>query len=354
MAQIEVRLAAADDRAAMLAFLRDHWRADHIFVRAPEVFDWQYRTSSGGYNVALAVEAGGAGRILGFLGFIPTGHFDPALGQDEILLAIWKVRDDIAPPGLGLRLLKLIQGQIRPGLIGAVGISDMVGPIYRAFKYHTGTLDHLALFPPHAVERIARGLPSGRSGVAADRPGWHLAPLSPKAGAEVDALARSGPGLRKSAHYLQTRYSEHPWYAYSLRGLYEGEALRAIAVWRRVEAEGAALLRIVDLIGPAAPLAAVSGSLLSEVRAAGADYIDLMCYGFETALLTTAGWISPSDTSGLILPNYFAPFEPRNIEIALAWKDFNDPDRSLALFRADSDQDRPNRLEELDSSGGQT
>jgi hypothetical protein len=48
----------------------------------------------------------------------------------------------------------------------------------------------------------------------------------------------------------------------------------------------------------------------------------------------------------LVLPNYFSPFERRNVEIEFAYK-VTDDTTPVRLFRADSDQDRPNRIEEL-------
>lgn len=338
---ITARLATSADKPQMLAFLADHWRADHIFVLAPKVFDWQYRRPDGDYNIALAMD--GAGVILGFLGYIPTGHFDPALGQDEIMLAIWKVREDMELPGVGLRLLKLIEKTHKPRLIGAIGISDMVGPIYKAFKYRLDQLHHAALFADHCG--VAQNVPdSAFQPRPADEAQLH--PISDKHRDEVERIA-AGPGLVKSWTYLQNRYLAHPHYDYSLCGIFVAGVLQALLVWRRVEAGGRALLRIVDLIGPPESLALVPGALREAVRKAGADYIDLMHHGVDPQVLRLAGFVSPSDHPELILPNFFAPFVAKNTVIKLAYRDFFDPDRELTLFRADSDQDRPNLLSEL-------
>ena len=332
-------------------------RADHIFVTAPEVFDWQYRNRDGHFNVALAVQEGAEPRILGFLGFIPTGHFDPVLGSDEIMLAIWKVREDLAPPGLGLRLLKLIQAQFKPEVIGAIGISDMVGPIYKAFKYRLDRLHHLALFNPDASEhlRIAQNVPEVAFKEPTAHENWTLTSLAetnaPEIHSKVSALAK-GPGLRKSWAYIQARYLMHPWYSYRVMAISNAGELRAVLVWRRVVANGGVILRIVDVIGAGATLANVSRPLVEVLRAEDAEYIDLMQSGLDQAALIGAGWVCPDETPGLILPNFFAPFEARNIEIALAYKSFADPDRTIALFRADSDQDRPNQLSEVTPNAG--
>lgn len=340
---ISLRLAVAADKARMLQFLADHWRADHIFVQAPALFDWQYRKPDGAYHIVLALDE--AGTVLGFLGYIPTGQFDPALGCNEIMLAIWKVREDMVLPGVGLRLLKWIEKTHKPRVIGAIGISDMVEPIYSAFKYRLGELHHAALFGAGgAMGAIARAVPElALAQTSSDR--LRLSDLPSDQGA-VDLVAQ-GPGLKKSWHYLRTRYSEHPYYDYTLRGIFAGDVLQAIVIWRRVAVGDAAVLRIVDVVGPTEALAQVTHALRDAVLAAQADYIDILAGGVDVDCLRTAGFVSPIDHPDLILPNFFNPFEARNVTVKLAYRCFDIPERILALFRADSDQDRPNSLAEL-------
>lgn len=337
-------MAEARDKERMLAFLAAHWREDHIFVLAPEVFDWQYQKPDGDYHIALALDAEDV--ILGFLGYIPTGQFDPDLECDNIMLAVWKVREDMALPGVGLRLLKLIEKTHKPRVIGAIGISDMVGPIYKAFKYTLGQLHHAALFADvSAVGKIAVNVPD-IAFAKVPKDSATLRPISHAASAAVSRIA-TGPGLAKSWTYLQNRFIDHPYYDYTLRGVFCDDVLLSVIVWRKVEVEGDSVLRIVDVIGAPAGLTQVSQALRDEVISAGADYIDILQTGLDEEGLRTAGFVSPNDHKDLILPNFFAPYVASNVTIKLAYRDFETPDRALTLFRADSDQDRPNLLNEL-------
>lgn len=344
MTKISIKMADSRDRPAILAFIAEHWQAQHIFVESPDVFDWQYRAPDGGYHMAIAHSGD---KMLGILGYIPTGRFDPKLGFGEIMLAIWKVREDIAPPSLGLGLLKLIEKTHAASVIGAIGISDMVVPIYKAFKYTVGTLEHVALIPQrHADFAIAHG-----AGIdAVFREGEDKAVLTVLRNRpdhsirqQIDSLAGGLAGLQKSWAYIEERYLNHPWYSYSVATIGSEQALQSVLVWRRVKVDGASILRIVDVVGDIASLAQVANALAQIVRDADAEYIDLLGCGFEMAGLRAAGFASPSWNIGLILPNYFAPFEQRNIEIKFAYK----ADRPLCLFRADSDQDRPNCVTDL-------
>ena len=79
------------------------------------------------------------------------------------------------------------------------------------------------------------------------------------------------------------------------------------------------------------------------MAAVGAEYIDLMQYGTADTVLQAGGWVSADWVEGLVLPNYFAPFVAANVTIKLAYKQFTG-DGPVRLYRADSDQDRPNQV----------
>lgn len=346
---IEIRLANGQDRTAILQFVRAFWREDHIFVLEPSVFDWQYLDKSGRVNMVIAVQNAPAGptTILGVLGFIPVGKFDPKLGDQDIMLALWKVREDISPPGVGLRLLKFIQSQLKPRLIGAIGISDMVGPIYRALGYQLGKLAHAALFNPLMQNNIAiaQNVPEQAFSPAASSGSVRFAPVNPGADIDfrqaVDQLTSSYEPA-KSWAYVAERYLQHPWYDYAVRAVFDGDKLLALVVWRPVKQANAQILRIVDIVGSTEWLSRAASLFIEELQFAGAEYIDIMQLGITDEVLKNGGFISPDWADGLVLPNYFAPFERRNVEISLAYKVFSPEKMPVYLYRADSDQDRPN------------
>lgn len=352
-APIEVRFAALQDEPALLDFIRSHWSPQHVFVHAPKVFDWQYCQENGRLNMVMAVQGE---VLLGVLGFIPTGRFDRELGDRDIMLALWKVREDLAPPGLGLRLLKFLQAQLRPRLIGAIGISEAVVPIYKALGYTLDRLHQAAIFPSAAGAdapdmRIAAGVPAAAfAPFPASTGGLRLEHVPPDASAQTRIAALSGaidalaadrlPG--KSFAYVKERYLDHPFYGYHTGLVWHGETLQSLVFWRRVTCNGAYFLRVVDIIGDAGWLVHGRALLGPVILAEGAEYLDLMQCGTPDEVLQAGGWLSPDWVEGLVLPNYFAPFEARNVTIKLCWKAFG-TEAAPHLYRADSDQDRPNQ-----------
>ena len=106
MTSVEFGICTKDKVEALIDFIDKHWKQDHVFVRNRELFNWQHK-SKDLYNFVLAVEDE---NIIGILGFIPTSQFsDELIVNNEIWLAIWKVRDDIQMPGLGLLMLKFLK-----------------------------------------------------------------------------------------------------------------------------------------------------------------------------------------------------------------------------------------------------
>ncbi len=351
---IQIRFAEPADQPALVEFIRDHWSSTHVFAERPDVFDWQYGTGER-VNMILAAdvrdtESGTTGStVLGILGFIPMGRFDPSLGDRDVLLAIWKVRDD-APPGLGLRLLKQTERDLSARLVGAIGISQIVKPLYGLLKYEVGSMVQSAVVRPDATEyRIADGVPANNGQSAAAEPdpelSFALIDESPGTLAAIEALA-SGQVPAKSHRYLVERYVDHPWYRYQLRLIRVSGRAVAVIVWRTVEAEGARVLRIVDIVGEVDWLARAQGHFQALTVEYDAEYIDLVQTGIDDALLDAGGFLTVGRTDGLILPNYFSPFERRNVEIEFAYR-VTDAETPVRLFRADSDQDRPNRVAEL-------
>jgi hypothetical protein len=356
---IRVRIATADDQQRLIDFVHDHWSATHIFTQRPDVFAWQHLQADGRLNMVLAEEVDVPDeRVLGVLGFIPMGRFDPGLGDRDLLLAIWKVDEATAPPGVGLRLLKFLRSELEPRMIAAIGTSKMVRRIYEVLRYRVGALHQSAIFNPGCRDAlmVAANVPAFAFDQAAELPAdvLKLMPFSADDGARlratVDALGESGiPG--KGWSYVEARYLHHPWYQYETRLVHSGGRPVSVVVWRAVQASDTHVLRIVDVIGDTDWLRHARFALQEEVVRADAEYIDLMQWGIDPALLADAGFVSVDNHPDMLLPNYFAPFEARNMQIELAVKVFDDDDAPVKLFRADSDQDRPNLVSEVEHAG---
>jgi hypothetical protein len=349
MSPLEIRFARREDENQLQEFIGAHWKKGHILSLDRQLLAWQHAPpdDSTKLNFVLAIDQP-TGGIQALLGYIPLRQFDPALPERDIFLAMWKVRGDVKAPGLGVSLLHWLQKNTAADLVCAIGLSQMVVPIYRALGYEVGQLDHHVLLNP-AIEnfRIARGAtptlfpaPSKPAGKLVTLPAGTL----PEGILERDVDHWCQQTLpRKSWHYLLGRYTTHPVYEYYFSFAGDRPRARCLLVWRKIAIEGSACLRIVDLLGDATALADCAGDLQQLLRSHHAEYIDIDHWGVPADSLLQAGFIDRRQHETLIVPAHFEPFEARNIDIGFCYKAFHASRTApIRLLRGDSDQDRPN------------
>jgi hypothetical protein len=100
----------------------------------------------------------------------------------------------------------------------------------------------------------------------------------------------------------------------------------------------------VDFIGPNETFPLLHNFVLDLLKTYNAEYLDLYSYGIPSLLLQKAGFINRQKIKGLIIPNYFEPFERKNVDLIFAYKS-SQMHPAVRLFKADGDQDRPSRIQ---------
>ena len=73
--------------------------------------------------------------------------------------------------------------------------------------------------------------------------------------------------------------------------------------------------RIVDFLGQEKYLSNSVNQIIGLLKDRQAEYIDFYQYGLNELALEKAFFRNKNQNEGLIVPNYFEPFENRNIEI---------------------------------------
>ncbi len=292
-----IRLALADDYPAICAYLEAHWRKEHIFTKSKALFDWQHwNKAKQHYHFVLGCAPDGA--IHGVFGFVPNGQFDPALGYDTIFLCIWSVCEEARGQKLGTRMLDFIEETYKPTMIATNGASEMSLLIYQARGWETGKLEHWYM-RTHSASR-GNGPWEGDHGL----------PL-------------------KSQKYFQARYVEHPFYKYD--AWHPHIAARICDGPIRV-------MRIVEFANPES-LGAVEWRAIA--MRGNVDFIDCYCAGVDAGAMMRAGF-QRRISDEVIIPNYFEPYEHRNVDINYAVK--APKGMPWRITRGDGDMDRPNVL----------
>jgi hypothetical protein len=353
---VEICFATRRDEPAIRAFIKEHWRSDHIFVTHPEVLRWQHsnpESSTDEMTFVLARDSDGPedAEVIAILGYIPSRRFDPDSRWSELAIAMWKKRDHTSVLGLGASLMRRLEHHESPALAATIGINTEVRSLFVALGFTVDRFSHAALFTetPTYGETIASGVPaSARRPIADDR--VVLRDLRSNGGPDESSIAAinalSNDVLpRKSWTRIRNRYLRHPFYKYDARAVIVEDSLRAVIVWRRASCALGSVLRIVDFIGHDDALGRSGAALRREIALEGCQYMDCVHYGLSRAALAAAGFVDRDEYPELLLPNHFEPFEQTNIVLGLAFKlDPTFEGRRIRLFRGDGDQDRPNQL----------
>lgn len=327
---VKFEICGAERVEQLIAFIDCHWKKDHIFVRDRELFDWQHK-SGNHYNFVLALQDE---EIIAILGFIPTSQFSPALAvHRQAWLAIWKVREDVKYPGLGLLILKFLIKQYELATVCSLGLSQAVIPIYKALKYEVGQLNHYVFFHPSRTDFTLVTPPSNYQ-VPSLSVDFQIRKVVDLAGIqEAESLFDRQP--MKDAIYILNRYIHHPRYCYQVLAVYKQSQVISLIVYREIIHNGTKLARIVDVQGESVLTEKYNSVIAQWLEREDLEYIDIVS---NLEIEAGSGFRHNVDDN-FVVPNYFEPFEMKNITIDYAYKSAI---ANVSIFRGDSDQDRPN------------
>ncbi len=324
-----------------MQFLDAHWQHDHVLATSRALMDWQHGATDGAYDYLIARDGG---RLLGVLGYIANTRFDPQLTEPKVIwLALWKVREDIAQPALGLRMLRFL-AQAHEGAVLAVnGINLAHPPMYRALGYQVVELVQHVLVNPEARQTLIGGPPL----VQGSGPAGTATAFTELRAADLDALPQlsldESTLPAKTPAYFRERFLHHPFYRYRVFRLDCGHAGTGLLALRVTQHENRRALRIVDFAGSPALFGSCGVSIARISAELDAEYADLWSWGIDPDLLAASGFAAIDPAGATTVPNHFEPFLARTGRILCAFR--NPTALPFRVFRADGDQDRPNRLE---------
>jgi hypothetical protein len=346
MPEYEIDFGTQDHLNEIIAFIRDHWNHDHVFVRSPKLFTWQYFDPLEAKLNFVVARRKADNSILGILGYIPVAHFDTNLKHlRDYWLALWKVRDDAAGRQVGLPLLLFFEQKLRPLSVAAIGISEVASRIYKALGFRMGQLEHLYFLNETLKSPQIVG-------------GYHSAahirrPFRCNKGLQLNQIREPHRKLNeyqnlrqiptKTTHYYLSRYASHPFYKYDFFAIHQGGVPLGFIVTREVRAEGSIAIRVVDFSLSPDCYYSLGFVLRELVHDCGAEFADIYCHGF-VGLAEQSGLaiLKPSE-SQLIIPNHFEPLVRVNINLLFAYRSQSNGS-DYHIVKGDSDQDRPNAL----------
>ena len=221
---------------------------------------------------------------------------------------------------------------------GTVGISRFSFAMHTAIRHKTCSLGQYFILNRETKDFKVAVIPTDyQFPTETKKSDWHLREID-----DINAIADNAvPAYYrpfKSKTYLINRFAKHPVYHYHFYGIYEGNVLKAILVGKFVEINSGKILRIVDVLGSLEDVGCLYEDFQNILHETGSEYVDILCFGIDDAVFQNMGFDKlDTEQDMLIIPNYFEPFEAKNIVINGAYK----PAERYCMFKADADQDRP-------------
>lgn len=325
--KITIRFAAYEDIPAIMKFIDTYWKKGHIMARDRKLFEFQHLWKK---EVSFVV-AEEDGQIKGLLGFIPYDDH-----SRDVTLAIWKTLKT-SDTMLGIHILEFLRknGDIKS--ISAPGINARTVSIYQFLGMRAGCMNHWYRLRESGGYNIAHITDPAVPKYAEEA----RLEISPILGLENDSgfdlaqcLKRAGQTY-KSLDFIDRRYFSHPVFDYIKYGVKLGE--QKLFVVLRVQPWGCSkALRLIDCIGDHQLIQFLTPMLDKLLDDLDCEYIDCYETGIDANIFRNGGWRSVSET-GNIIPEYFSPFEQKNVDIYY----MSEMDKPI-LFKGDGDMDRPN------------
>lgn len=330
-----VHQASEEQIPDIIRFIADNWNKEHIFVKSEDFFRYML-CDENGVNVIIAEDE--AGVIYGMEG---CTLYNSSSTPDSSGM-MWKClkTDDVM---LGIEIDQYMQKYKNQNFHFGVGSNPntTIKITKRFYKHKTGKMDHFYRLRKLDKYHLAEVAHFDFTECAYENK--KLCEISSRQELECvlpdSVLKKYTP--YKDIGYLCKRYLNHPIYKYILYYIVDdNEESNAVIIMRIVEANGARAIKIVDFIGEDNDISGLGYEFDRLMELYDCEYIDIYSVGISEDALNSSGMIRLNDGDSNIIPNYYEPFEQKNVDIY-----FTAPyTEGIKLFRGDADQDRPNFL----------
>ncbi len=333
--QYEFRYADVSDIDKLMMFINDNWKPGHILSQNRELFEYEFLKENGEVNFLMAINKE-KNTIEGVIGFLETAY-----NQDvtDIWTSIWKVREGNML-FLGVELQKRLEG--KKGIRYVMGIGDnpnTSAPILKKkFGRNIIKMKHYYILSDCEQFYVAKVTHHDKT--------YNKRNVS-KNFFEIHSIEQLTDCIdfnndhnivpQKNSLYYEKRFFKHPIYDYKIFAIGDKDDVDAFFVVRTQEYNNRKVLRVVDYYGEEKLIEEMGIWLREKIEIENYEYVDFICYGFDHRFFINGGFSLLEDDDDNIIPDYFSPFEQRNIDILCDY-----PNVDIRICKADGDQDRPN------------
>lgn len=331
----EFRYANVLDIDKIMTFINDYWKSGHILSRNRELFEYEFLKENGEVNFLMAIDKE-RGTLEGVIGFLETAYNQEVT---DVWTSIWKVK-----AGNMLFLGSELQRRLedKNGIRYVIGVGDNPQTSARILKKKFGRnvvkMKHYYILSDCEQFYIAKVV--------------HRDPIYNKRNInkeffEITSIQQLESVFnfhtcrdyvpQKNSLYYEKRFFEHTIYNYKMFAIGDDNCAGAFFVVRDQKYNDRKVLRVVDYYGDENLIEDMGIWLKEKIDTENYEYADFFCYGFEDKYFVNGGFSLLREDDDNIIPDYFSPFERRNVDILCDY-----PDVDIRICKADGDQDRPN------------
>jgi hypothetical protein len=379
---IDISFCRHAEIPALIEFIRDHWKRDHIFVTRPEFLQWHYDhrrfrdVPEGGLSFLLARDSE---KVIGVIGLNEVGFNIFGEKGSSVWPSIWYARSEYRRHFIGARLWQQVV-KLRYSAICMIGMNPSVRPFFNSLGYEmlVNTPRWCGVLDPARTEKFLAENPDANAAevralvesltlkdVDGSRESstledlelcdWDDSVSAAWDGSWNETFSPTMVGTDKTAEYLSWRYQHHPIFQYRIRLAKTAEGPTGLIVTRleTPRDRNETILRVVELLGEPASLRVLVADELRRAREKSALFADFHCVSrrFAQPLETLGFQLLDAEGTGALIPHRFQPLQFGRIPLTSAYHlaaEFRGRvPRLLAsedfhISRADGDQDRPN------------
>ncbi len=333
-----IRKAEYEDIPAIMAFIDQYWKKDHILAKSRRFFEYQhYYNKEVSFIIAEVPETK---EMEGILGYILYSEGE----ERDLFGAIWKVRTNNYPM-LGMKMQLYAVRNLNARTFSAVALNPTTLDMHRKWGAVLGKLKQYYILAGKDEYNIAK-IESRQKIIDYNKETeqFELGVLLKVEDVEAVCVWESENGKvpLKSYDFIKHRYFNHPAYHYLKYAIYNKGKIAGIFIAREIECNNSKILRIVDFLGDVNAIAHTGKALRGLLEKGGYEYIDFYLFGINDKVLNDAGFTERKENDENVIPNYFEPFIQENIDIDF----YTSSKEEIVLFKGDGDQDRPNTIKE--------
>lgn len=312
-------------------------RTNHILSKNKKVINWLYYDKKKyKYNFLLAKK--NFKQIVGLIGIIKNSHFQKNLFRDIIWFSPYHSLQSERINFSGIKLLKELKLRNKNQIIGTIGCNELAKKILEILGFKTGSLRHYYILNPEKKKYLICKIKSRPKILNFKQNEFKIKKKKlNKFNISKEELKRYERKFFKNLKYFNNKFTDNPFYKYSYYFIENKKKKYGFFVGRECKYKKNNVLRLVDYYGDINCLSKIGYELFILVTKNKYEYLDFYNYGIDKKLLLKSGFLVNNFNENII-PNYFEPFEKKNINLDFAiW-----PKKyKYFLFKGDCDQERP-------------